>query len=132
MTYEELLDEAYEKLPKMKQAEERFEIPQIDSMTEGNKTTIRNFVQVADTLRRDPQHMIKFFTKELGAPGSIKGKMAIFQTKVMRKKIQDKLEVYIREYVVCKECNRPDTKLTKENRISVLVCEACGAKYGVR
>ena len=50
----------------------------------------------------------------------------------MRKKIQDKLETYIREYVVCKECKRPDTKLTKENRITVLVCEACGAKYGVR
>ena len=76
--------------------------------------------------------MLKFFTKELGAPGSIKGKMAIIQTKVMRKKIQEKLEAYVREYVVCKECKRPDTKLTKENRITILVCEACGAKYGVR
>ncbi len=132
MTYEQLLEKAYEKLPKMKAAEERFEIPKIDSMVEGNRTMIRNFVQIADALRRDPNHMLKFFTKELAAPGSIKGKMAIFQTKVMRKKIQDKLESYVREYVVCKECQRPDTKLIKENRISMLVCEACGAKYGVR
>ena len=93
---------------------------------------IRNFVQVADKLRRDPKHMLKFFTKELAAPGSIKGKMATIQTIVMKKKIQQKLEAYVREYVVCKECKRPDTKLTRENRITILVCESCGARYGVR
>ena len=132
MSYEELLDKAYEKLPKMKETGERFEIPTIESSIQGNQTIIKNFVQIADTLRRDPKHMLKFFTKELGAPGSIKGKIAIIQTKVMRKKIQEKLETYVREYVLCKECKRPDTKLVRENRITMLVCEACGAKYGVR
>ncbi len=132
MTYEQLLDKAYEKLPKTKQSEERFEIPNIESEFEGNHTIIRNFVQVAITLRRDPKHMLKFFTRELAAPGSIKQQMAMIQTKVMRKKIQQKLETYVKEYVLCKECNRPDTKLTKENRITVLICESCGAKYGVR
>lgn len=132
MNYEELLNKAYEKLPKVKEGGERFEIPEIDSVMEGNQTMIRNFVQIAETLRRDPEHMLKFFTKELAAPGSIKGKMAIIQTKVMKKKIQEKLETYVREYVVCKECHRPDTKLVKENRITILICEACGAKYGVR
>lgn len=132
MSYEELLDKAYDKLPKIKEDIERFEIPEIDSVMEGNQTMVRNFVQVAEKLRREPEHMLKFFTKELAAPGSIKGKMAIIQTKVMKKKIQEKLEVYIREYVVCKECHRPDTKLVRENRITTLICEACGAKYGVR
>ena len=132
MSYEELLNKAFEKLPDVKETDERFEIPNIESDIEGTQTTVRNFVQIADKLRREPKHMLKFFTKELAAPGSIKGKMAMFQTKAPRKKIQQKLETYVREYVMCKECHRPDTKLVKENRITILVCEACGAKYGVK
>jgi len=132
MSYEELLNKAFEKLPDIKENVERFEIPNIESDIEGNQTTVRNFVQIADVIRRDPIHMLKFFTKELAAPGSIKGKLATFQTKAPRKKIQQKLETYVREYIMCKECQRPDTKLVKENRITILVCEACGAKYGVK
>lgn len=132
MNYEELLDKAYEKLPKVKEGVERFIVPEIEFSVEGNQTTIKNFAQIATILRRDCQQMIKFFTKELGAPGSVKGKTAVFQTKLMKSKIQEKLEVYVREYVICKECHRPDTKLVKENRITTLTCEACGAKYGVK
>ena len=28
----------------------------------------------------------------------------------------------------CPTCKSPDTKILKENRISFLICEACGAK----
>ncbi|MHA1988975.1 MAG: translation initiation factor IF-2 subunit beta, partial [Promethearchaeota archaeon] len=46
--------------------------------------------------------------------------------------IQKKIESYVKEYVLCKECGKPDTKLIKEGRITFLKCEACGAKSSVK
>ena len=31
----------------------------------------------------------------------------------------------------CYECNSPDTEITKENRVSVIVCKACGAQHPI-
>ncbi|MDD5416723.1 MAG: translation initiation factor IF-2 subunit beta [Candidatus Aenigmarchaeota archaeon] len=132
MNYEELLTKAFDKLPKLKDSGERFEIPKADVMTEGNQTIIKNFGQIATTLRREPEHLLKFLTKELAAPGAVKQQRAVFMTKLTQSAIQQKIETYVRDYVICKECKRPDTKLVKENRITILVCEACGAKYGVK
>lgn len=132
MDYKEMLKNAYEKLPKKEEGEERLEIPKLETMKEGNQVVIKNFVQIAQAIRRNPKHLLKFLTKELAAPGSIDGKRAKFQTRAMRSMIEKKLEIYIRDFVVCKECKRPDTKLVKEGRITFLKCEACGAKYAVK
>jgi len=37
-------------------------------------------------------------------------------------------KIYLQDYVLCPTCESPDTRVTKENRIAFLVCEACGAK----
>jgi len=132
MNYEELLNKAYEKLPEHSNTEERFEIPQVQTMIEGNATIIVNFTQVAQDIRRDPKHLLKFLSKELAAPGSLEGVRAILQSKIPKLRIQQKLEAYIKEYVLCKECGKPDTKLEKQDRFTFLKCEACGAKAGVR
>ncbi len=126
-----MLEDAYKKI-KQVGGGERFEIPQIETTVQGAFTIVRNFVQIAEYLRRDPNHMLKFFTKELAAPGSIEGKKAIFQTKVSQKTVQRKLEEYVKEYVICKVCGRPDTKLVKQDRILVMKCEACGAISAVK
>ena len=132
MEYKELLARAYERLPSESEDSERFEIPMVESMIMGNQTIIKNFVSIAQTLLRDPKHLLKFMTKELAAPGSIEGQRATFQTKMMKSQIQKKLELYVRDYVICKECNRPDTKIVKDDRLSFVKCEACGAKYPVK
>ena len=129
--YIEMLEEAYRKIRKP-ESDERFEIPRIESMVQGNYTIIKNFRQIADYLHRDVRHMLKFFARELAAPASIQGNRAVFQTKVMQRVLQQKLESYINEYVLCKECKKPDTRLIKEGRIVVLKCDACGAKCPVR
>jgi hypothetical protein len=46
--------------------------------------------------------------------------------------VNKKLDEYVNRYVICKECKRPDTKLVKEDRISFLKCEACGAKSSIK
>ncbi|MCD6476902.1 MAG: translation initiation factor IF-2 subunit beta [Candidatus Aenigmarchaeota archaeon] len=131
MDYQELLDRAYEKLPKTENSEERFEIPKVEIINEGNKTIITNFIKLTQIIRRDPKHLFKYLVKTLAAPGVIEGQRLVLNTRLTRKKIQEKFESYVKTYVICKECGKPDTKLIKEGRITLMKCEACGAKSNV-
>ena len=132
MDYESLLNKAYEKLPKIENHADRFKIPVAETIVQGNQTIIKNFSDIAEILRREPSHILKFLTKELATPAGLDGKRAILQAKIPQKMIQQKLETYVVDYVFCRECKRPDTKLIKENRIIFLKCEACGAKSSVK
>jgi len=132
MDYESLLNKAYEKLPKIEDQVDRFRIPIAETMVQGNQTIIKNFSDIAEILRREPSHILKFLTKELATPAGLDGKRAILQAKFPQKMIQQKIETYVVDYVFCKECKKPDTKLIKENRIVFLKCEACGAKSSVK
>jgi len=132
MDYETLLNKAYEKLPKKEKYLDRFEIPIVESVVQGNQTIIKNFSQICEMLRRDPQHLLKFLTKELATPANFDGSRIILQTKIPQGLIQKKLESYVKEYVICKECGRPDTSLIRKDRIFFLNCDACGAKSSVK
>ncbi|MEM5872573.1 MAG: translation initiation factor IF-2 subunit beta [Candidatus Aenigmatarchaeota archaeon] len=132
MDYEALLNKAYEKLPKIEEGKDRFKIPIAETFIQGNQTIIKNFFQITEILRREPSHVLKFLAKELAAPAGLSGERAIFQSKISQKLIQQKIEAYINEYVLCKECKKPDTKLVKEDRLMFLKCEVCGAKAAVK
>lgn len=132
MDYEELLNKAYEKLPQTAKYSDRFEIPTAETAVQGNQTIIKNFSQICEALRRDPKHLLKFLTKELATPANFDGSRANLQSKIPQSLIQKKLDTYVKDYVLCKECGRPDTKLSKEDRIIFLKCEACGAKNSVK
>ncbi len=131
MEYEDLLKKALENV-KRKESSKRFEIPQAETAIQGNQTILRNFLQISNSLRREPKHLLKFLAKELASPASQEEQRAVFQTKVLQRQIQQRIEDYIKEYVVCKECGKPDTKLLKEDRILIMKCEACGARSAVR
>jgi translation initiation factor 2 subunit 2 len=132
MDYESLLNKAYEKLPKVQGSGERFAMPVVDSSIQGNQTIIKNFSQICESIRRDPKHLLKFLTKELATPANFDGSRAMFQSKLPQSLMQKKLESYVKEYVTCKVCGRPDTKLLKDDRITFSKCEACGAKTSVK
>lgn len=130
--YESLLDQAYEKVKQVSGNSERFELPKIEGHFEGRKTILTNFSQLASHLRRNPEHFQKFILKELAASGHKEGDRLILNMKVPSTKINTKIEQYAKEFVLCKECGKPDTQLLKEDRITVLHCLACGAKHPVR
>ncbi len=130
--YEEMLTKVYSKLPKLPTSGERFNIPTVDATVIGSQTVIRNFSDVAAALRREPKHLLKFLSKELAAPANISAGRALFQARLPQRSIQTKLEVYVKEFIICHECRRPDTRLDKLDRIIVMVCEACGAKSSVK
>jgi len=131
-SYEKLLEQAHKELKPIKQTSERFEIPKIEGHIEGTKTILTNLPKVASYLRRNQDHLLKFLLKELATSGSIKKGRVIFQRKVPSTKINEKIEAYAKEFVICSQCKKPDTELTKEKGYSFMHCLACGAKHSVR
>ncbi|MFH1801637.1 MAG: translation initiation factor IF-2 subunit beta [archaeon] len=131
-SYEKLLEEAYKKVKQINLSGERFEIQKIEGHFEGKKTILTNFFQIADHLRREPEHFQKFMLKELAASGQREGDRLILNIKVPSAKINSKIEQYAKEFVICRECGKPDTEIIKEDRMSFLHCLACGAKHSVR
>lgn len=131
MEYEKLLDQAYEKVKKVEGNSERFEIPKVEGYFLGKKTVVSNFSQIASYIRRKPEHFLKFLIKELAASGQIEGEKLVLNIRVPSSKIKNKIDQYVKEFVICKECGKPDTELIKENRVRVVHCLACGAKHPV-
>ncbi|MEK6827082.1 MAG: translation initiation factor IF-2 subunit beta [Nanoarchaeota archaeon] len=132
MDYEKLLNEAYGKIKKPESSGERFEIPKIEGHFEGKKTILTNFFQIASHLRRNPEHFQKFILKEVAASGQKEGDRLVLNMTVPSAKINLKIEQYVKEFVLCEQCGKPDTELTKEDRLSFIKCMACGAKHSVR
>jgi translation initiation factor 2 subunit 2 len=130
--YENLLNEAYGKVKNLGGNGERFEIPKVEGHFEGKKTIITNFTQIAAQLRRGPEHLQKFLLKELAASGQQDKERLILNKKISSSKINPKIEQYTREFVICKECGKPDTEIIKEDRVNFLHCLACGAKHSIR
>jgi len=129
--YNKLLDEAYKDIKPIKHTE-RFEIPKIQGHLEGTKTILTNLQQISTYLRRDINHLLKFLLKELATSGAIKQNRVILQRKISSAKINEKIEQYVKEFVVCKECKKPDTELIKDKGFTFVHCLACGAKHSVR
>jgi len=132
MIYERLLEDAYKKIKKVDVASGRFEIPKVEGHFEGRKTILTNFFQIVSHIRRNPDHFQKFMLRELAASGQKDGDRLVLNIKVPSAKINHKIEQYVKEFVLCKECGKPDTELIKQDRLTFLHCLACGAKHSVR
>lgn len=127
--YLELLKKAKKDIPV--HISERFEIPKA-AVAAGRQTVIKNFSDIAKTLRRDGKHIAKFLFKELAVPGSIRGNELYLQGRISQNLIDQRISEYVKEFVICNECGKPDTALQKIDRIETLKCEACGARRSVR
>ncbi|MEM3139681.1 MAG: translation initiation factor IF-2 subunit beta [Archaeoglobaceae archaeon] len=131
--YLKLLDRAMEKLSqKPILRKDRFEIPKVSVTREGVRTILRNLTPIAKTLNRSEDQIYKYLVKSLGTAGFIDNGRLIFQGKFTEEEIQKEINEYVKIYVLCKECNAPDTELIKEERVTFLRCLACGAKQPVK
>ena len=131
--YKSMLEDVRKNLPEAVFIKERFEIPKVLGHMQGNRTIISNFLQIASTLRRDVDHLLKYVLKELATPGEIKKSGAlILGTKVPASRINDKIRHYAYEFVLCIECGKPDTQIVREGDLNYMKCTACGAKNFVK
>ena len=132
MEYEKLLESAYKDIKPVESKIERFEVAKVEGHIEGNKTIITNLKQIASYLRREPNHLLKFLVRELATQGTFKGDRLVLVRKVPSKAVNEKIQAYVNEFVLCKECGKPDTEFQRQDRISFVHCLACGAKHSVR
>lgn len=127
--FEKLLDKAYEELPEnVKHHRSRFEVPAALVTIAGNRTIIENFVDIAEAMNRDPNHLLKFILREVATAGTLEGRRVILQGRFTPYLIGNKIKKYLKEYVICPVCGSPDTKIIKRDRFYFLKCEACGAE----
>lgn len=129
--YKTMLDRAYKELPMLTNYVDRFTVPRANIALQGRKTVIINFKEIADQLRRDPDHLLKYLTGEMATLANFDGNRALFQGKHNAESIRGLIETYAKKYVICPVCGRPDTQLIKEKRLWFLQCEACGARSSI-
>jgi translation initiation factor 2 subunit 2 len=129
--YRSLLDRAYSQLPEQVTSYDRWTVPRPDVRQVGRRTVIMNFKEIADELRRDPDHLLKFLSGEMATLANFDGTRAVFQGRFRVDSIRNLLEVYTNRYVVCPVCKRPDTRIVRERRLWFLDCEACGARSSI-
>ncbi len=130
--YDKLLNDASGVLSQKNKFEERLKVPVPDIIYEGKSTIIRNFIDIADMLNRNPQDIVKYLTKEFGIGANISQKRLIINRKIKESEIREKMDEYMATYVLCYECNAPDTTIEKAGRTYLLVCKACGAQHPIR
>ena len=129
MDYEAMLTRGKEQLPEQVKNTERFEVIKVKGLLQGNKTVLSNLGAIADQLQRPVEHLLKFLNKELAAKAEMKQTYTIFNTKLSSQKINEKIDEYVQQYVICKQCARPDTTISKNGSAWTIQCQACGAKY---
>jgi translation initiation factor 2 subunit 2 len=130
--YESMLEDAYSRLKVKPKSTGRFEIPHPRVEVAGKRTIILNFKQIAEAMNRDERELANYLVKELGTAPSFEGDNLILQGRFSQQSIERAINVYVRDYVICPVCKRPDTTLVKEKRFLFLVCQACGARSSVR
>ncbi|MBU0662031.1 MAG: translation initiation factor IF-2 subunit beta [Candidatus Diapherotrites archaeon] len=127
MEYEKMLDRAYKNLPEKSKERVRFEMPVPDSLIQGNKTLVRNFRQIINSVHRDEKHALKFLTKESGTSATVDDGKLVLNSKFSQMQIANFFGAYMKRHVLCGECGKPDTKFIEHRGTRMMKCEACGA-----
>lgn len=132
LDYEQLLKKAYKEVKVVSQNYERFEIPKAEGQIAGKNTIITNITEIASYLRRPLEHLAKFLLKELATSGKIERDRLILNTKLNSAKVNEKIELYTKHFVICQACTKPDTEILTEKGIKFKHCLACGAKSPIK
>ncbi len=132
--YDSLLDRARSQVPEdaFKRSGERFNVPNVQLMVQGNRSFWQNFQEIITILNRPGKEVLKYVAGQLATAGNIEGSNAIFNGKFTPEQVDVFLNRYIESYVICPVCTRPDTSMAKEGNAYYLVCLACGARTSVR
>ncbi|XP_013104738.2 eukaryotic translation initiation factor 5 [Stomoxys calcitrans] len=112
----------------------RYKMPRIQAKVEGKgngiKTVIVNMADVARAIGRPATYPTKYFGCELGAQTQFdhKNERFIVNGSHDAAKLQDLLDGFIRKFVLCPECDNPETDLSVSNRNQTISqsCKACG------
>lgn len=127
LDYNFLLDRLYMSLPPKTLENTRFELPTADSMIQGKQTIWKNFSKCAKDLKREEGQLYKFVMKEISTASTVVNGTLVLNGIFNNIKINQILEKYIKFFVLCSACKKPDTSISTQNNVKILKCSACGA-----
>ena len=130
--YVTLLDRARGNIPDDISNRVRWTLPSPKIIIEGSNTIFQNFLEVIKHMERDENHFYQYMLNELGTSGSRDGPRTRFKGRIPPKRIKKTIVNYVNTYVKCTQCNAPDTVFTKQDRVTLLKCQACGATRPVK
>jgi translation initiation factor 2 subunit 2 len=130
--YRKLLEDALSQLPPRTEKVRRLQLPKPETSISGNRTFLYNFNEICDVLNRKKNIVLKYFAGDLATAGTIEGAYAVFQGTFSNQNIDQVLNRFVKEYVICSICHRPDTQIFRKARYYLLKCEACGATSSLR
>ncbi len=108
-------------------------IPTINRLTP-KKVMFVNYSETLKVLNRPSEHVQLFISVELNTYCSIDAmNRLVIRGKYGSKQVESILKKYIKEYVICNECNKPNTVLTKDpiTRLSFIKCDECKSSRSV-
>tara|TARA_B100000700_G_scaffold248718_1_gene278680 strand:- start:7952 stop:8437 length:486 start_codon:yes stop_codon:yes gene_type:complete len=130
--YESLLDRARDKIPDQISSRSRWTLPEPDVLIEGSQTILRNFSELVSMMDRDADHVYHFLQNELGTSATREKGRVLLKGRIPPRRIKERIVAYVKTYILCHQCNAPDTSFIKEDRTTLLKCQACGATRPVK
>lgn len=105
-------------------------IAKVEGKGNGIKTVIVNMVDIAKALGRPPAYPCKYFGCELGAQTQIDAKKERYIVNGSHDgiRLQELLDGFIKKFVLCPECDNPETSLMPHQKKKIIgqKCAACG------
>ncbi|VDP40218.1 unnamed protein product [Soboliphyme baturini] len=88
-------------------------VAKVEGKGNGIKTVIANMTEIAKALHRPPTYPTKYFGCELGAQTQfdLKNDRYIVNGEHDAQKLQEILDGFIKKFVLCAECENPETML---------------------
>ena len=113
--YEHLLKRIQNKLGDAdKESQTRFELPVVDVMWEGQKTFLRNFSEFPKILRRDPDKVLQYLSKEFAVPAERLGDKAMFVGRRAPDDFTRLFQIYVKDYLECQHVKALIQKFLKK------------------
>ena len=117
---------------------ERYKMPKLEvRYNEGRKKTyVTNLIKICVSLNRDFDLVKLYIKKKLSTAVNWKKKQEELEIGGIYKveDLQDILQNLITDYILCRECNNPETKLRLKSKGDSLSmkCDACGTKSVIK
>lgn len=115
----------------------RYKMPRLQAKVEGKgngiKTVIANMSDIAKSLERPPEYPTKYIGCKLGAQTNVdqKNERYIVNGEHDANKLQEILDGFIKEFVLCPACENPETTLRVKKNAIHAKCKACGHSYTI-
>jgi translation initiation factor 2 subunit 2 len=128
MDYKDMLERALDSVEQNIDHEHRFAVPDPQTNKDGSFTVFQNLSEVASRCDRDEKELLTFLQNELATNATTtSGGESRFKGEFSSSDFKQAVELYVEDFVLCQQCQSPDTRYENQSGVEVIRCTACGA-----